>query len=94
MPEGTQPESRVKRFTRWVGHERISEEISVLPDANVWLAHLALRPLVWVMDGRVGGRGGIALMIPVVYKGRALPLWGRVRQGTKGLFPEDHPKTW
>src|SRR5438128_10376027 len=40
------------------------------------------------MDGSVVGRGCIALMIHVVYKGRALPLAWRVRQGPKGHFPE------
>src|SRR5437879_585097 len=41
------------------------------------------------MDGSVAGRGCNALMIHVVYKGRALPLAWRVRQGPKGHFPED-----
>src|SRR3989442_15216679 len=38
------------------------------------------------MDGSVVGRGCIALMIHVVYKGRALPLAWRVGQGPKGHF--------
>ncbi len=42
-----------------------------------------------VMDGSVVGRGCAALMIHVIYKGRALPLAWRVRQGPKGHFPED-----
>ena len=41
------------------------------------------------MDGSVVGRGCVALMIHVVYKGRALPLAWQVRQGKKGHFPED-----
>jgi hypothetical protein len=41
------------------------------------------------MDGSVVGRGGIALMIHVVYQGRALPLAWRVRQGPQGHLPED-----
>lgn len=40
------------------------------------------------MDGSVVGRGCVALMLHVVYKGRALPLVWQVRQGTKGHFPE------
>src|SRR5215475_6702887 len=40
------------------------------------------------MDGSVVGRGCVALMIHVLYKGRALPLAWRVRQGPKGHFPE------
>jgi hypothetical protein len=41
------------------------------------------------MDGSVVGHGCHALMLHVVYKGRALPLAWRVRQGPKGHFPED-----
>ena len=48
-----------------------------------------MQTLVLVMDGSVVGRGCVALMLHVVYKGRALPLAWRVRQGPKGHFPED-----
>ena len=41
------------------------------------------------MDGSVVGRGCVALMIHAIYKGRALPLAWRVRQGPKGHFPEE-----
>ena len=41
------------------------------------------------MDGSVVGRGCLALMLHVVYKGRALPLAWRVRQSPKGHCPED-----
>ena len=41
------------------------------------------------MDGSVVGCGCVALMLHVSYKGRALPLAWRVRQGPKGHFPED-----
>jgi hypothetical protein len=40
------------------------------------------------MDGSAVGCGCVALMIHVIYKGRALPLAWRVRQGPKGPFPE------
>ena len=40
------------------------------------------------MDGRVVGRGCMALRIHVVSKGRALPLAWRVRQSPKGPCPE------
>lgn len=53
------------------------------------LQHLAVQTLVLVMDGSVVGRGCVALMLHVVYKGRALPLVWQVRQGAKGHFPED-----
>jgi hypothetical protein len=89
VPNGTKPESRVKRFARWFDNDYILEEVYFLPYADILLRHLALQTLVLVMDGSVAGRGCNALMIHVVYKGRALPLAWRVRQGPKGHFPED-----
>ena len=91
VPDGTKPERRVKRFTRWIDNERILEEMYFLPYAEILLTHLALETLVLVMDGSVVGRGCAALMIHVIYKGRALPLAWRVRQGPKGPFPEALP---
>jgi hypothetical protein len=46
-----------------------------------------MQPLQFVMDGSVVGRGCLALMLSVVYHGRALPLCWVVR-GKKGHFPE------
>jgi len=89
VPDGTKAESRVKRFARWVDNANILEEAYFLPYADLLLRHLALQTLVLVMDGSVVGRGCLALMIHVVYKGRALPLAWRVRQGPKGHCPED-----
>ena len=89
VPNGTKPESRVKRFARWVDNAHILEEVYFLPYADILLRHLALQTLVLVMDGSGVGRGCTALMIHVVYKGRALPLAWRVRQAPKGHFPED-----
>jgi len=89
VPDGTQAESRVKRFARWMRNDTITAEVYFVPYAKVLLAHLALQTLVLVIDGSVVGRGCVALMMHVVYKGRALPLAWLVRQGKKGHFPED-----
>jgi hypothetical protein len=91
VPNGTKPESCVKRFARWFDNARILEEGYFLPSADVLLRHLALQTVVLVMDGRGVGRGCTALMIHVVYKGRALPLAWRVRHAPKGHFPEELP---
>jgi Transposase DDE domain len=88
VPDGTKPESRVKRFTRWMGNDGITEERYFLPYAEFLLTRLALPKLVLVLDGSVVGRGCIALMLHVVYQGRALPLAWIVRRGKKGHFPE------
>src|SRR5262245_65288015 len=89
VPDGTKLESRVKRFTRWCDNAHILEEVYFLPYVDVLLRHLALQTVVLGMDGSSVGRGCTALMIHVVYTGRALPLAWRVRQGPKGHFPED-----
>jgi hypothetical protein len=89
IPDDAKPESRVKRLTRWLDNARILEEMYFLPYADVLLRHLALQTVVLVMDGSSVGRGCTALMLHVIYKGRALPLAWRVRQAPKGHFPED-----
>jgi hypothetical protein len=89
VPDGTKPESRVKRFARWCDNAHILEEVYFLPYADVLLRHLALQTVVLVMDGSGVGRGCTALRIHVVYKGRALPLAWRVRRAPKGHFPEE-----
>jgi hypothetical protein len=88
-PTGTKPESRVKRFARWGDNVHITAERYVVPYAEVLLTHRALQTLVRVIDGSVVGRGCVALMIHVVYKGRALPLAWVVRRGQQGHCPED-----
>ena len=89
VPDGTTPESRVQRFARWLDHDRMREEAYFLPYADILLRHVAFQTLGLVMDGRVVGRDGAALMIHVIYQGRALPLAWRVRQVPKGHLPED-----
>ena len=88
VPDRSKPESRIKRFARWVDNTYVTTESYFVPYAEMLLAHLALQTLVLVIDGSVGGRGCIALMIHVVYKGRALPLAWVVRRGKKGHCPE------
>jgi hypothetical protein len=89
VPDDTQSESRVKRFARWVRNDKITVDGYFVPYAQALLAHLACQTLVLVIDGSGVGRGCVALMRHVVYKGRALPLAWLVRRGKKGHFPED-----
>ena len=89
VSDGAKPESRVKRFARWVDNPTITAAAYFVPYAQVLLGHLALQTLVLIIDGSVVGRGCVALMIHVAYKGRALPLAWLVRPGKKGHCPED-----
>jgi hypothetical protein len=88
VPDGPKPESRVKRFPRWLDNDHSLEAMYFLPYAALLLTRLALETLVVVMDGSVVGRGGMALMIHVLEKGRALPLAWRVRHSPQGHGPE------
>ena len=63
VPDGSKPESRVKRFARWVDNARITAEGYFVPYAEMLLAHLALQTLGLIIDGSVVGRGCVALMI-------------------------------
>ena len=89
VPDGTQAESRVQRFARWMLHARITDEVYGVPSIQGLLAHLALQTLGRIMDGSVVGRGGGAVLRHVVSKGRALPLAWQVRKGQQGHFPKD-----
>lgn len=88
IADRAKPESRVKRLSRWLGNEEIKEEIYFLPYAEILLQCLSLETLVLAMDGSGVGRGCCALMIHVIYQGRALPLAWVVRQCPKGHAPE------
>ena len=88
IADRAQPESRVKRLSRWLKNDEVKEEIYFLPYAAMLLQCLALETLVLVMDGSGLGRGCSVLMLHAVYQGRALPLAWIVRQCPKGHAPE------
>jgi hypothetical protein len=88
VPSAAKPASRAKRFARWVANETITSSIYYVPFAEVLLASLAHGPLVLVLDGSVVGRGCVALMLSVLYRGRALPVTWIVAEGAKGHFAE------
>ena len=88
-PDGNKPVSREKRFSRWVNNERVDFETYFTPYAEVLLLSLIHGPLVLAIDGSEVGRGCLALMVSVIYKGRSLPLGWIVVKGKKGHFPEE-----
>jgi hypothetical protein len=88
-PTGTAAqESMIMRFRRWLKHDAQTLDGWFLPVAQALLANLAHQPLLVAIDGSVVGRGCIALMVSVVYHGRALPLCWVVVKGKKGHFPQ------
>ncbi len=86
--EGADQASVVTRFQRWLKHDVNTLDGWFLPVAEAMLTTLAQQPLLLVMDGSVVGRGCVALMLSVVYHGRALPLAWVVVEGQKGHFPQ------
>lgn len=85
---GAKRESRITRFERFVANRAVTYESFFLPHARALLSALAREPLALVMDGSSVGRGCVALLVSVVYYGRALPLAWLVVKGKKGHFPE------
>jgi Transposase DDE domain len=86
--DGADQESVMTRVRRWLKQDAHTGDGWFLPVAKALLAGLAHQPLVLVMDGSGVGRGCVALMLSVVYHGRALPLAWVVVQGKKGHFPQ------
>src|SRR4030095_425737 len=89
VPDGTKPESRVKRFTRWCDNVHILEEVYFLPYVDVLLRHLALQTVVLAIDGSSGACGWTALMLLCAKKGAPRPRAWRAPGAPKGHFPED-----
>ena len=89
VPDGNKPESRIKRFYRWVNNKGIDAGLYFLPFLSTLLATLAQTTLFLVLDGSVVGRGCTTLMASVVYKGRALPIAWIVLKGKKGHLKEE-----
>ena len=84
------PESRIKRYSRWIKNERVDFEVFYLPFIQQILNGLAnIRPLVFVMDGSEVGHECITLMVSVLYGKRALPVTWLVVKGRKG---QHHPQ--
>src|SRR4051812_22250305 len=50
VPNGPQPESRVKRFARWLDNAHLLAEMYFLPSAEVLRRPLALQTVVLVME--------------------------------------------
>jgi len=89
VPDHTQLESRVKRFSRFINEVEAEQKIQLMPFAAELLTNLANFTLVLIMDGSEVGRGCVSLMLSVQYRGRALPLGWLVISGEKGHFSQE-----
>jgi len=89
VPDQTQVESRVKRFSRFINEVEAEPEIHRMPFAADLLRNLADFTLVLIMEGSEVGRGCVSLMLSVPYCGRALPLGWLVISGEQGHFSQE-----
>jgi hypothetical protein len=92
VPIGGKPQSRVRRFERFVANKAIDTQTYYLPYVQLLLGSLPEGPWVLVIDGSEIGRQCVLLSINVVYKKRALPLCWTVVKGKKGHLPEQTHK--
>jgi hypothetical protein len=81
-------ESLIMRFRRWLAHQQHSYDTWFLPVAQALLLTLSHQPLLLAIDGSVVGRGCMALMVSVVWNGRALPVCWLVVKAKKGHLPQ------
>jgi hypothetical protein len=89
-PDAAKPESRIKRYSRWIKNECVDYDTYYFPFIRSILSGLAhIRPLVFIIDGSEVGHGCMTLMISVLYGKRALPVVWLVVKGNKGHLAED-----
>ena len=88
-PDFTQLESRVKRISRFINAVDEKQKIHWMPFAAELLANLSTFTLALIMDGSEVGRGCLALLLSVQYRGRALPIGWLALKGKKGHFAQE-----
>jgi len=92
-PDSTKPQSRTKRFERFLRNKRTTFQRFYDPFVRSLLEDLSSegRPLLIVFDSSSVGRGCGALMASVLSQKRALPVAWAVKEGSKGSFSSaDH----
>jgi len=90
IPENIQHESLVKRFSRLLQNEEVSQELFFLPFVMPLLHALASSgPIVLAIDGSETGRHCMTLMVSVIYKKRSIPIAWLVKEGNKGHMSEE-----
>jgi hypothetical protein len=89
VPEATQVESRIKRFTRFNQNEHIDADTYYMPFLRPLIASLSnAGSITLAMDGSETGQGCMTLMVSIIYHKRALPIAWQTVVGNKGHLPE------
>ena len=93
VPDGSLPQSRLRKMERWLDNEAIDTQTYYLPYVDVLLNSLPEGPLVLVIDASEVGKDCMALIVNLVYQKRALPLCWIVVPGKKGHLSEENHLT-
>ncbi len=90
-PRAIKTESKISTLKRLLLKTEFSPELFWLPFVRQFLESLAKsrNEFVLVMDGSEVGRGCMALVMSLVYAGRALPIGRLVVSGNKGHLSEE-----
>lgn len=89
MEDGTDLESRIKKAKRWLNNKWTDTETHFIPYLIPILHSLSKNgELLLAIDGSGVGSESSALMISVIWRGRAIPVCWVVREAPKGHFPE------
>jgi hypothetical protein len=89
-PDPACPDSRIKRYSRWIQNERVDYAAYYLPFVRELLVNLAhIRELAFIIDGSEVGHDCFTLMISLIYGHRALPIIWLVVKGCKGHLSEE-----
>lgn len=89
MEDPTDLESRIKKAKRWLNNKWTDFDLHFTPYLIPILHSLSKRgELLLAIDGSGVGNECSALMISVIWRGRAIPVGWVVRQAPKGHFPE------
>ncbi|MFT5262537.1 MAG: hypothetical protein ACI8YQ_001268 [Polaribacter sp.] len=86
----TDLESRIKKAKRWLNSKWTDVEAHFIPYVVPIIISLSKSgQLVLAIDGSAIGKSCTALMISIIWRGRAIPISWLVRKAPKGHFPQE-----
>lgn len=89
MEDPSDLESRVKKAKRWLQNKWTDVTVHFIPYLLPIVHSLSKTgELVLAIDGSCVGKGCMALMVSLVWRKRAIPIFWVVRKAPKGHFPE------
>ena len=89
MESETDLESRIKQAKRWLNSKWTDIDVHFIPYIRPIVHSLShSQELLLAIDGSTVGKDCMALMISILWRGRAIPICWLVRKAPKGHFPQ------